>query len=148
MVERFAFHAEEDTNAQSLLQESKGHALLDTGCARSVCGQGWLYKTFRGHGPAPEPVPDAEPSSFIFGDGKKKVSLGTVVLHTELGGRDTDLSVEVVEGGLPLLLSDHDFSQMRGTYDSHAKTITLYGNHTTQLKTASSSHKLIPLWGA
>ena len=89
-------------------------AVLDPGCQRTVAGWQTLkpvVEKLRTDGFAVPWLPDT--NVFKFGDGKKRRSMGKLLLPMQLDDRQMAISVSVVRGACPLLLS----SKWHAKYD-------------------------------
>lgn len=91
----------------SLMDESQGCAVLDTGCSTTVCGIGWLenYASSISDFERAQISEEESSSTFIFGDGVTVSSLKRVLLPCYIGDLRSEVSSDVVSCNIPLLLS-------------------------------------------
>ena len=94
-------------NLQKLLEESEGHAILDSGCSTTVCGEHWLGNFVQSLSDEDRFKIKIEPSSqtFTFGDGNTVTSKRKVTIPCYMGGSSGELTTDVVGCNIPLLLS-------------------------------------------
>ena len=93
-------------------------ALVDTACAKSVCGRPWAEDAVRkceDAGVKVTRVPEDEP--FRFGPGKRVVSTEAVLLPVVWGGHTFLVRVSVVGKDVPCLLSTCVLRQLGAIVD-------------------------------
>ena len=75
-------------NLHALVEESKGHAVLDSGCTTTVCGEQWLSTYLENLSDDDRLRINFEPSaqSFTFGDGQSVTSKRRLMLPCWIGG--------------------------------------------------------------
>lgn len=130
----------------TLVGESFGSVVLDSGCATTVCGEEWL-KYFI------ETLPEHElkqvrteptTSTFRFGDGKTVVSSRRLVLPCYIGGLKATIRTDVVDCNIPLLLSRDAMKRAKMNINFENDTAELLGK-TINLISTSSGHYCLPI---
>ena len=132
---------------KSLLEESKGCAIIDSGCATTVCGREWVNDFIDTLCDEDRKNIREEPSKekFTFGDGNTVESLKKMHIPCWIQGLDRGfITTEVVESGIPLLLSKGSMKNMNMVLDFKNDTITC-GGHVIYLKNTKSGHYALPL---
>ena len=96
-----------DEKLDTLLKESYGYALLDSGCSKTVAGEEWINDYISKLSDKDREKVKLEPSteSFTFGDGKTQQSLRKIIFPCWVGGGTGDITADVVKCKIPLLLS-------------------------------------------
>ena len=131
---------------KSLVLESFGHAVLDTGCSSTVCGNEWHDNYVENLSDYDKSKIEVHPSeaSFTFGDGSVVKSQKKVVLPCYVAGMRSTITTDVVDCSIPLLLSKQSMK--------YAKMILHFGSDTVQigkksnpLKCSTSGHYLLPI---
>lgn len=131
---------------QSLISESHGHVVLDTGCSSTVCGSKW-YETYvneLSEYDQSKIVENYSASTFTFGDGIMVQSLKKVVLPCYLGGDRSTITADVVECDIPMLLSKRSMKKANMCLNFRDDTVKI-GNHIIQLVSSTSGHYLLPI---
>lgn len=135
-----------DDKLQELLSESHGYALLDSGCSNTVAGKEWIDQYISNLS-----VEDrnkvkivASGESFTFGDGKTHRSLRKITFPCWIGGGTADITTDVVESKIPLLLSRRSMSKVGMIIDFHKHTAIVNGRH-IKLKRTYSGHYGLPI---
>ena len=128
--------------------ELRLHAILDLGCVRSVVGTEWIndmLKVWKQEKRWCRVFPESE--VFQFGNGQTLKSRFNVHFEVMLATCHTVLSMSVVPGNCPPLLSRHACSQLGMTIDcgthsfgSRRMNVKNYG-----LSRASNGHYLLPI---
>ena len=132
---------------KSLLEESKGCAIIDSGCATTVCGVEWVNAFMDTLCDEERKSIREEPSKekFTFGDGNTVESLKKLHIPCWIQGLDRGfITTEVVESGIPLLLSKRSMKNMNMVLDFKNDTITC-GENVIYLKNTKSGHYALPL---
>ena len=144
--------AEEDTGTckiRLLREETKGCAIVDSGCAKTVCGTGWMDEFV-------ENLCDEERNNikeaastetFTFGDGSTVKSLKKVTIPCWINGKRGFITTDVVECGIPLLLSRKTLKTFKMVLDFENDTITYKGRRDSAipLVNTKSGHYALPL---
>ena len=129
-----------------LLGETIGCMILDSGTTSTVGGLNWFncfvetlnenqrknMKVFKGT------------RSFRFGTGQKLPSLKRVILPCMIGGVRVDISADIVEADIPLLLSKSSMKKAKTLMDFKNDTICLLGKK-MRLNTTTSGHYYVPI---
>ena len=138
---------EQGCKLKSLLEDLKGCAIIDSGCATTVCGQDWVNEFVDTLCDEDRESIREEPSheKFTFGDGKTVKSIKKLHLPCWIQGLDRGfITTEVVECGIPLLLSKRSMKNMNMVLDFNRDTITC-GENVINLKNTKSGHYALPL---
>ena len=136
----------ESFKLNSLVNESKVSAVLDTGCSTTVCGGQWLseyLKTLSDY-ESSKIVEEDSTRTFTFGDGKKFKSLKRVTLPCVIGGARATVTTEVVECNVPLLLSCKSMKTANMVLNFNDDSIVI-GQTKIKLGLTSSGHFTFPL---
>lgn len=130
----------------NLVSDSENCALLDTGCSKTVCGTQWLSKYLGSLsdyqlGKVKE---EKSESRFTFGDSRTFQSLKRVTIPCNIGGLSVEITTDVVECQIPLLLSVTSLQK--------AKAVWYFGDYALQISgkkvslgRTKSGHSLLPL---
>ena len=135
---------------KTLCDESLNCAILDTGCASTVCGKTWFdnyVETLKVNNATQCDVDMSRSDSnrsFRFGSGKDIPSLGCVKLPASIGTKNIFISTDIVDGDLPLLLSKNAMKSAETKLDFSADSVNMLGED-VKLEFASSGHYMIPL---
>lgn len=96
-----------DSKMNTLLGETLGSVLLDSGCSKTVCGRPWL-QCFLDTLSATEKVQvvyESSSSMFRFGDGERRTAAKCAIVPCMLAGKNVSIRADVVDSNIPLLLS-------------------------------------------
>ena len=131
---------------KQLVNESKGYAVLDSGCATNVCGEGWLMDYLDTLEIEHREQASFQPSNrhFAFGGGQISKSKGKATIPCWVAGIKGWLETEVVASDIPLLLSRETMETQKFTLNFAERTVTWNG-HTIKLKLTSTGHYGLPL---
>ena len=135
-------------NLQTLVTESKGYAILDSGCSTTVCGQVWLDSFIESLSDEDRFKIKIEPSAqtFTFGDGNTVKSKQKMTIPCWMGGVQGELSTDVVDCNIPLLLSRKSMKLVGMILDfKHDKVTVGEGGRDIRLKITKSGHYAMPL---
>ena len=107
------FAKDKSTKLQSLVCQSKCGAVLDTGCATTVCGEQWLqsYVSTSSDFERAQIKEEDSSSTFTFGDGNTQSSVKRMILPCWIGKLNATIMTDVVNCNIPLLLSSNALSQ-------------------------------------
>ena len=96
-----------DEKLKALLKDSQGYALLDSGCSNTVAGEEWMSQYMKNLSVTEKLKIKVEPSneSFTFGDGNTHEALRRITFPCWVGGKSADITADIVECKIPLLLS-------------------------------------------
>ena len=144
----FVGYTNDDRNSklEALISESHGCAVLDTGCTTTVCGADW-FNSFMNELSDYERskiVECASNATFTFGDGNTVHSQKKITLPCRLGKLNVDITTDVVNCKIPLLLSNRSMRKARMCIDFGKDTAQI-GNNLINLRTSSSSNYLLPI---
>ena len=142
----FADGDEKSSKLDNLTQEAENSALLDTGCSKTVCGEKWLsvyYKSLSDYQQS-KIREEKSDSSFTFGSGQCFQSKKRVTLPCYIGGMAVEITTDVVECQIPLLLSSKSLSKAQATW-YFKDNILAIGSKKVKLYQAKSGHSLLPL---
>ena len=92
-----------------MLTETRNATLLDTGCTTIVYGIKWLEtctESLSMFQQSKIKVDNSE-STFTFGDGRTFKSVKCVTIPCAIGGITVEITTDVVDCTIPLLLSNH-----------------------------------------
>ena len=110
-------------------KEENNEAVLDTGCASSVCGRNPMNVRLRRMKPEIRALVKVAPSSkiFRFGGGETAKSLGLYTIPVAVGEKNTYLNVDVVDAPIPLLISKASMKTAGVMIDTRDDSITIFG---------------------
>ena len=136
-----------DSSQKSLLLESFGKGVLDSGCSKTVAGSTWVDEFTKTLSADKLQKVKEYPSSsvFRFGDGVEAVSTKKVTLPIDVGMYQMDLDVEVVKSEIPLLISKGAMKQMGVTLDFAKDTVRFDNGKEIKLICTSTGHYCLPL---
>ena len=130
----------------TLLGETLGSMVLDSGCPRSVCGKTWydcyldaLPEKFKKNLELQE-----SEASFRFGNGETLKSLFKVSLPCRLAGNDVKIVTDVVNSEIPLLLSKNAMKKSSVKLDFGKDSLFMFGKK-LRLHCTTSGHYFVPL---
>lgn len=131
---------------QGLISESRGCAVLDSGCTNTVCGVEWFNKYISTLSDFQlQQIEESESTStFTFGDGVTVTSLKKIKLPCNIGGMKADITTDVVDCAVPLLLSNRAMRKAKMCID-FGKDVATIGKSDINLKCSASGHYLLPL---
>ncbi|KAK6187111.1 hypothetical protein SNE40_005204 [Patella caerulea] len=129
-----------------LMTECLGCAVLDTACTRTVCGSKWLDKYINS---LPtylmKKVKTIDSVKlFKFGDGSQLKSLKNVTIPASIVGVNCDITTEVVDADIPLLLSKTSLKRAETVLDLNNDRAMMF-NREIQLNFTSTGHYCIDI---
>ena len=130
----------------SLLGQTVGCTVLDSGCSRSVCGYVWyqcFLETLTEEAKKKIKTKSSE-SSFKFGNGSQLKSLFNVNLPCTLAGRRVEINADVIESEVPLLLSKNAMKKARMILNFKDDTVSIFEKK-HKLQCTDSGHYFVPL---
>ena len=79
---------EDNNRLMDLVNESRGYAILDSGCTNTVCGEEWIttFISNLSHEDCERMVISPSDQKFTFGDGRSVTSKRRVTLPCYMGG--------------------------------------------------------------
>ena len=128
------------------MTESFGAAILDTACTSTVCGTKWLFDYIESLS-SEEKTQISEKNSdriFRFGDGSKVKAMKTVVIPATIEDKQCQISTDVVDLELPLLLSKASLKKANAVIDLENDKVTMFGQN-VKLQQTSSGHYCVDL---
>ena len=139
-------NAEKKTKIQSLVEESEGCAVLDTGCIKTVCGAAWYenYINKLSSFDQSKVVEKNSDSSFTFGDGSTVFSKKKATIPCYIGGRRSTITTDVVDCNIPLLLSNTSMRGAKMLLD-FGRDAAVIGDSEIKLLPSKSGHYLLPI---
>lgn len=131
---------------QTLVKESRGCAVLDTGCSTTVCGSSWLscYLDELSDYERADIKEENSSSTFTFGDGVTVSSLKRVTLPCYIGDMRATICTDVVNCNIPLLMSKCSMKKAKMCLVFANDTVKICGK-IIHLKSTSSGHYVLPL---
>ena len=128
----------------NLLYECLNHAILDTACSGTVCGQAWLEHFLDCLSPSQRKNVKFDESStqIVFGDMKKVPAPLKVTLPVEICKTKCTVTADVVPNELPLLLSKSSMKKAGISLDMKSDSAKIFGQM-TKLKTTKSGHYIV-----
>lgn len=145
-VSLFTGDEENNSKMKTLLGETIGSVILDSGCSKTVCGEEW-YRCYE------ETLTDdekkkikSEPSKSVyrFGDGKRMKSNRCVVIPCVLADKTITIKTDIVDCCIPLLLSRSSMKTAGMIIDLKSDTVMVFGK-TVKLGTTSMGHITLPI---
>ena len=135
------------TKIMHLVEESRSCGILDTGCSTTVSGQKWLDDYLSNLCDEELAMVREEKSNctFTFGDGVTYRSIRRVIFPCWIGGVRSELSTDVVECNLPLLISKQSMKRGKMVLDFGEDSVKIR-NRWVKLMVASSGHYMLPLF--
>jgi len=136
-----------ETEPKSFNADTIGHALLDSGCSKTVCGTQW-YESFL------ETLSEKEMSQikkedssavFKFGDGKLFRSKSCITFPCVMNGRHITITTDVVECNIPLLLSRSSMKKAGMKINLVDDTAVVFEKR-MKLSTTASGHYIVPIY--
>ena len=143
----FAEDRRDDGRLQSLMDETRGCAIIDSGCAKTVCGRAWAedFMSNLSDNDLASVREEKSHEKFTFGDGTSVNSLKRLSLPCWMQGLERGfITTEVVELNIPLLLSKTAMKKSNMMLDFKNDTI-ICGNTTIRLRNTTSGHYALPL---
>ena len=120
--------------------------VLDTGCVATVGPRAWMNRRLARMSKRTREMVKIIPSGrvFRFGGGETAKSLGLYKIPVNVGGKNTILSIEVVDAPIPLLISKAAMKKAGAIIDTNKDTINIFGRE-VKLKTVEAGHYAIEL---
>ena len=114
----------EESELCLLIEEAGSRAVLDTACSKSAAGLDWVRNYTELVSPTYSDQLELRPSAKIyqFGGGEKRKSEGQLTLPVVIGNKKINLSIEVVNAPIPLLIGSNSMEK--------AKAVLNFGDNT------------------
>ena len=135
-----------DKRINKLVSECCGHALLDSGCSTTVCGEAWLADYFEGLSDYDKKclVEKSSNSTFTFGDGARVKSLKKINLPCYISDMRAEIEVDVVPCNIPLLMSKTSMKKAKMCLNFGDDSAVVCGRK-IKLTSTESGHYILPL---
>ncbi len=126
--------------------ESLGHAVVDSGCSKTVCGKTWFEDYIATLDRCDTLLVDKrrERRNFRFGDGENYESHFVYSFPIKIGDTTAILNSHVIDCDIPLLLSRESLQKSDAKIDFNKDTICMFGQ-SLPMAVSSSGHLLLPL---
>lgn len=118
--------------------ESKGSAVIDTACTRTVCGGKWFDQYMSGVNRDSVDTHESH-RPFRFGDGQVVHSFKHASIPAKIGNTYCKIDTEVVKSDIPLLLSKSSLKKAGTILDLRNDKATMF-NEPVELEFTSSGH--------
>ena len=130
----------------TLLGETIGKVLLDSGCSKTVCGQDWLDSFIDTLCKDERNSILCEKSSAVyrFGDGNRMKALKSVTIPCILAGKKIKVKTDVVDCTIPLLLSRSSMKRAGMIINLNDDTVLVFGKQ-VKLENTSMGHYILPI---
>jgi transposase InsO family protein len=130
----------------SMVKETLGMALLDSGCTKTVVGKDWLstYLDMIDDDDLKKVSEMDDCSTFRFGDGNKVVSNKVVKIPGIIGSKHVTIEENVVNNDIPLLLSRNSMKKANMIVDFNTDKAVLFGEEVS-LHSTKCGHYCLPL---
>ena len=137
---------ESNNRLSDLVNESKGYAILDSGCTNTVCGEEWLQNFIENLSfeDREKMVISQSDQKFTFGDGRSIRSKRKVNIPCWMGGKRGTLTTDVVDSNIPLLLSRRSMKRTGMILDFKNDTVRV-NDRDMKLKITNTGHYALPL---
>ena len=135
-----------DEKLNELVTDSEGYALLDSGCSNTVAGELWISKFTENLSDSDKKKIKYMPTeeSFTFGDGKTHKAIRRINFPCWVGGESADITADIVECKIPLLLSRKAMTKAEMVIDFGRHTATV-NDRVIKLKRTQSGHYALPI---
>ena len=137
---------QENAKLLHLVNESSGRAVLDSGCTNTVCGPVWLANFIDNLSKQEREMIKYEPSNqtFTFGDGDSVTSMRKVTIPCWMGGEPGEVTTDVVDCNIPLLLSNKSMEAVGIILDFRKREVKV-NNRWIKLERTTSGHYALPI---
>ena len=137
---------EEGNKLKMFSSELFGCALLDSGCANTVCGESWMANYLENLSDLERSEVREQPSSqsFTFGDGKSVLAKRKFTFPCYIGGVKGELTSHEIECEIPLLLSIKSMKTLNMKIDFKHDTLYFCGRQ-IKVSQIKSGHYVLPL---
>lgn len=130
------------------MMEAYGTAVIDTACTRTVCGKKWLdeYRYSLRESSDSMFTRTESNQQFKFGDGVEVKSIENIMIPALIGNTSCNISTEVVNCDIPLLLSKDSLKKANTVLNLSNDSATMFGEP-VRLNFTSSGHYCVNLKG-
>ena len=134
------------TKFNTMVKDTLGMALLDSGCTKTVVGKIWLstYLEMIDDEDMKKVTQVDDCSTFRFGDGNKVVSYKMVKIPATIGTKNVTIEASVVDNDIPLLLSRNSMKKANMIVDFNTDKAVLFGEEVS-LHSTKCGHYCLPL---
>ena len=137
--------AEENKEEKEILiaqfaRECLCSGVLDSACNANVCGQKWMeHYTANLSEEQKNKVEEVETSNknFVFGNMGILKTIGTYKIPAMLAGKKCNILINVVDSGIPLLLSRMSMSKVKMTIDYGTSKVEIAGRRVRAFETTT-----------
>ena len=138
--------AEPVDHYEIFVAEATNPAVIDTACSKTVCGRDWLENFIREYDETAKDLLRIKSSKlpFRFGDSSLVYSYQNIILPVRIGNLQFNISTEVVDKNIPLLLSKASMKRADASIDLQKDRVCMFGQVIDTFET-SSGHYAIPL---
>ena len=145
-VTMFVGCAGDTVMVNSLVDDSKGCGVLDSGCTKTVCGERWVNDYLDNLSDFERSLvkEESSPASFTFGDGITVKSKKKLTLPCMIGGMKGKVVTDVVTCDIPLLLSKKSMKSVGMILNFKEDNVKI-GKKTISLHSTTSGHYALPL---
>ncbi|XP_078490921.1 uncharacterized protein LOC144747058 [Ciona intestinalis] len=135
-----------DDKMEVLSNEAENHAVVDTACTKTVCGQKWFTKFIKSLKNENKINVKTYPSksSFVFGDGMKVISHRAACIPACIAGVKCQITTEIVNKNIPLLLSKTSLKKAETLIDLKNDKVTMFRND-VNIKNTTSGHYCVSI---
>lgn len=140
------FSKESVSDAEILMVEALGSAVIDTACTRTVCGEKWLDSYVHTLKESDKKKMENVQSrrAFKFGDGQVVHSTKRVKVPAKIGQTKCHIETEVVPVDIPLLLSKTSLKRAKAVLDIENDKATMF-HKPVSLEITSSGHYCVSI---
>ena len=119
-----------------LVTEAGNRGVIDTGCSNTVAGVKWINKYISSVSPSFAQNLTVIPSTktYEFGGGEKRESRGKVKLPAVIGERKVNVTMDIVDAEIPLLIGSNSLEAAGAILDFNTNTATFFGEEVGMVK--------------
>ena len=130
----------------SLVDDSKGCGVLDSGCTKTVCGKRWLQDYMNNLSDYERSMvkEESSPATFTFGDGVAVKSTKKLTLPCMIGGLRGKVVTDVVDCDIPLLLSKKSMKSVGMILNFKDDSVKVKNKY-IKLRSTTSGHYALPM---
>lgn len=144
--EAVLFTGNKQIETEVLMNEAVGAAILDSACSSTVAGQSWMtcYLDMLDEEKQARVMRSKSDTVFKFGGGKRLKSIEKVTIPCEIAGVKCQITTDVVDSDIPLLLGKPAMKKAKVKLDLENDCATIFGE-TVELQCTSSGHYCVPI---